>query len=119
MPGQSQLEVIKPNGEIEFYPLDPQKGVFHLGSDPRNDRVIDGPGVKPFHACLDYRQKPAQFILLDQASALPAGPIAGLSTLELAGYIFVVLEEPQVASPIPYAEEEPKETEKHEEESSL
>jgi hypothetical protein len=87
--GQNQLEVIKPTGEIEFYPLDPQQGMLHFGSDPRNTFVIQGGGVKPFHACLDCRQTPARFILLDGGEVLPE---KSLPTLELGGYVFIVLQ---------------------------
>lgn len=87
-----QLEIIKPNGEVQFYPLDPDKEGFHLGRDPRNDLVIDLPEVRPFHAYLDYRQKPARFTLLDEANSLPGST----STLQLGGFIFIVLEEPSI-----------------------
>lgn len=92
MPIWDQLEIIKPNGEFEFRSLDPNNGIVNIGSDPQNDVVIAAPGINPFHAFLDYRRKPARFVLLhpsvpetDHTPQVAANPM----TLELAGHILI------------------------------
>jgi len=47
----NQLEIIGPGGRIEFYELDPGKGVTNIGRHPENDIVIDSPTVAPFTPC--------------------------------------------------------------------
>ena len=59
-----QLEVIRADGEVEFYDLDPVRGIVNIGRHPENDIVIDSPGVAPFHVVLDHRQKPYQVVVL-------------------------------------------------------
>ncbi len=95
MPTQDQLEIIKPNGDLEFRTLNPNKGIVNIGRAPQNDVVINGPGIRPFHAFLDYRQRPARFVILNSDSSFPAnGPQVSPNpgTLELGGYILVFLE---------------------------
>jgi pSer/pThr/pTyr-binding forkhead associated (FHA) protein len=58
MPAQDQLEIITPSGDIRFYDLDPRQGIANIGRHPDNDIVIDSLHVAPFHAVLDYSQKP-------------------------------------------------------------
>lgn len=64
MSSYGQLEIIRANGEIEFYTLDPAAGITNIGRHPDNDIIIDSLGVAPFHAILDHRQAPYQMILL-------------------------------------------------------
>ncbi|HEX9921525.1 MAG TPA: FHA domain-containing protein, partial [Anaerolineae bacterium] len=64
MPSHGQLEIIRANGEIEFYTLDPAAGITNIGRHSDNDIIIDGAGVAPFHAILDHRQIPYLLILL-------------------------------------------------------
>lgn len=60
----SQLEIIGPGGQIEFYELDPGKGVTNIGRHPENDVVIDSPTVAPFYAVLDHRKRPYHLMVL-------------------------------------------------------
>ncbi len=78
MSTQDQIEIIRANGEIEFYHLDPGKGITNIGHHPENDIVIEGPGVAPFHAMLDHRQKPYQLtVLSDEGTTMIGGqPLA-------------------------------------------
>lgn len=69
----NQLEIIRDNGEIEFYNLDPDKGITNIGSHPENDIIIDSPGVAPFHAILDHRFEPYQLTLLSQEGMTSVG----------------------------------------------
>ncbi len=69
MPLQDQLEIIRSNGQVEFFTPDPHKGVTNIGAHPENDVVLDGPGVAPFHAVLDHRQKPFQLVVLSHDGA--------------------------------------------------
>jgi len=64
MPSHGQLEIIRANGEIEFYTLDTAAGITNIGRHPDNDIIIESTGVAPFHAILDHRQVPYLLILL-------------------------------------------------------
>ena len=66
IPAPAQLEIISASGHIEFFTLDPAKGITNVGSHPENDIVLRGPGIAPFHAMLDHRQHPVRIILLAQ-----------------------------------------------------
>jgi hypothetical protein len=96
VPSYDQLEVIKPNGEIEFYKLDASKGIANIGSDLGNEVVLDAPGIKPFYAFLDYRQLPARLTILEREAGLlsvkPPQILPNFGTVELDGYILIFLE---------------------------
>ena len=102
-----QLEIIGANGEVEFYNLDPGKGLTNIGQHPENDIVIDDPGVAPFQAMLDHRQKPYQLMVLsDEGHAnlggtpLPlhqAQPLQNLDHIELGGFTLILVENNGVA----------------------
>jgi hypothetical protein len=64
MANQDQLEIISTDGAIEFYSLDPNKGVTNIGRHPENDIVIEDTGVAPFHVMIDHRQKPYRLVVL-------------------------------------------------------
>ncbi len=91
-----QIEIISPRGEITFYDLDPQKGVLNIGRHPDNDIVVDSPQAAPFHAVLDFSQKPYQVLLLSTDGGTTIGGRAlspeepnemhTWDTLEIAGY---------------------------------
>jgi hypothetical protein len=102
MPKQDQLEIIGPGGKIEFYDLDPEKGVTNIGRDPQNDVVVDSPGVALFHAVLDHRQRPYQLMVLSEEAKttldgqrLDANVFKELhtwDTVEIDGYAIILLE---------------------------
>ncbi len=97
-----QLEVIGPNGEIEFHTLDPDKGVLNIGRHPDNDIVLDSPTVALFHAVLDYSQRPYHVTLLSpEGEAAIAGErlrhnapaeLQPWDTLEVGGYTLIPVE---------------------------
>ena len=62
----AQLEIISPDGDVEFHSLDRPQGVINIGRHPDNDIVIDSPGIASFHVIVDYRQWPYQIILLSE-----------------------------------------------------
>ena len=66
----NQLEIIGPGGQIEFYELDPGKGVTNIGRHPENDVVIDSPTVALFYAVLDHRKKPYHLMVLGASGNL-------------------------------------------------
>lgn len=98
----SQLEIISPDGKIEFRDLDPAKGATHIGQLPENDIVLSGPGAVPRHARLDHSERPLRAVLLSaegeatlQGQRLPANTPAEMyhgDALQLAGYTFILLE---------------------------
>ncbi len=104
MPNQAYLEIIHPNGNVEFYPLDPGKGLITIGRHADNDVVIDQPGVEPFHAVLDYRCSPCQIIVLSAGGerSWPAGDSSVLhprNALEIAGHMLILFDgEPGAAA---------------------
>ncbi len=104
MPNQAYLEIIHPDGDVEFYPLDPGKGLITIGRHADNDVVIDQPGVELFHAVLDYRRRSGQIIVLSagEEHSLPAGDSSVLrpwNALEIAGHTFILLDgEPGAAA---------------------
>jgi hypothetical protein len=101
MPTWDQLEIIRSNGEIEFYDLDPGRGTTNIGRDPANDIVIDGPRVAPFHAMLDHRQKPYHLVVFSQAGETTLGgqplppnvsrEIHNWDTIEFDGHTIILL----------------------------
>jgi hypothetical protein len=107
MPSQAYLEIIHPNGDVEFYPLDPGKSLITIGRHADNDVTIDQPGVEPFHAVLDYRRNPCQIIVLSagEEHSLPAGDSPVLhpwNALEIAGHMLILFDgEPDAAAALP------------------
>ncbi|MBI1881544.1 MAG: FHA domain-containing protein [Chloroflexi bacterium] len=97
-----QLEIISVDGLIEFYDLDPTKGVTSIGRHPDNDIILDSPGIALFHAMLDHRQKPYHFLLLshDESTSLagrllPANtssPLQNWDNIQLEGYTLILME---------------------------
>ncbi len=101
MPAKDQLEIIGPDGSIEFRDLDPAKGVANIGRHPANDIVIDSPNVGLFHAVLNLSSSPYHVTLLDQDGGtrvagkelFPNTPTAmhDLQALEVGGYSILLL----------------------------
>lgn len=97
-----QLEIIGAYGDIDFYNLDPAKGLTNIGRHPENDIVIDDPTIAPFHAMLDHRQKPYQLLLLSPEGQTrlrgqvltPNGavPLQNLDEIELGRYRLILVE---------------------------
>jgi hypothetical protein len=98
----AQLEVIGPNGQVEFYTLDRPQGVVNIGSHPDNDIVIDSDSVAAFHAVVDYQQLPYQIILLAEegqttlegqplSTNMPT-PLRNWNTIQVDGYDIILLE---------------------------
>jgi soluble lytic murein transglycosylase-like protein len=65
MPHFDQIEIIYPDGQIQFIDLDPTVGILNIGRHADNDIVLGGPDVRSFHALIDHRQAPYQWMLLD------------------------------------------------------
>jgi hypothetical protein len=70
MPHVDQIEIIHPNGQIQFVDLDPAVGILNIGRHPDNDIVLGGPNVRSFHALIDHRQIPYQWMLLDDGGGM-------------------------------------------------
>ncbi|MFZ1756748.1 MAG: FHA domain-containing protein [Caldilineaceae bacterium] len=65
MPITDQLEIIRPDGVVEFYDLTPDKGITNIGSHPDNDIFLPGERVAAFHCVLDHRRQPFQLVVVD------------------------------------------------------
>lgn len=114
-----QLEVIRADGEIEFYSLDPVGGIVNIGRHPENDIVIDSPGVAPFHVVLDYRRKPYQIVVLShedqtvvEGQVLPPNrsrELYGWERIQFARNTIVLLEGAWPTEAVPAALTEPAE----------
>lgn len=97
-----RLEIIKDSGEIFFFEIEPEREVINFGSDPENDIVISSPGISPFHAMLDLRHKPYQFVQLNKTvetnggdevlSPSEASDIHVWDTIELGDYRITLVE---------------------------
>jgi len=64
------LEIIGPEGDVQFYDLDPNKGVTNIGRHPDNDIIIDSPNISPFHVVLDHRQRPYHVVYLGEGQKI-------------------------------------------------
>ena len=103
MPKPDQLEIISPNGDINFYDLDAAKGITNIGRHPDNDIILDAPHVAPFHAILDHRKKPYEIVVLSDTEetrlggrSLPPNTAVTLQnwdTLEVDSHLLILLEE--------------------------
>lgn len=110
MPLQDQLEIIRSNGQVEFYLLNPQKGITNIGRHPENDIVLVSPGVAPFHAVLDHRQKPYTLVNLSHDSVTMLGeqtvspnvakPLQHRDTIRINGNTLIYMEGDQSATGI-------------------
>jgi hypothetical protein len=102
MPKQDQLEIITPDGVIEFYTLDRSKGIINIGRHPDNDVVVDSPSVTPFHVLVDYSRKPYHVTLLSQEGETTLGgqklspnvptEFNNWDVIEVGGYAVILLE---------------------------
>jgi hypothetical protein len=102
MATREKLEIIKDSGEVFFYDIEPHREVINFGSHPDNDIVIASPGISPFHAMLDLRRKPYQFVQLNETARTTGGdqilsPSAAQDvntwdTIELGGYRITLIE---------------------------
>lgn len=64
-----QLEIIAPDGQVQFVDLDPTLGILNVGSHPSNDLFLDSFGVEPFHGLIDYRAAPIRYVDLTRQPA--------------------------------------------------
>ncbi len=111
MATHEKLEIIKESGEIFFFEIEPHREVINFGSHPDNDIVLSGPGISPFHAMLDLRQKPYKFVQLSETAETTGGdqilsPSAALEvhtwdTIELGDYRITLIESEVVEKPQP------------------
>jgi hypothetical protein len=109
MAASAQLEIIGPDGSVEFYSLDRPQGVMNIGRHPDNDIVIDSPNIASFHAIVDYQQWPYQIILLSEegqttldGQTLPANVPTALenwNTIKIDRYDIILLEGAAVGAP--------------------
>lgn len=101
MPFSDQLEIIRPNGIVEFYDLTPDKGITNIGGHPENDIVLSGEGVAPFHCVVDHRRQPYQLLVVDgQSGTRVAGqsvrgdiatPLNNWDTVEIGQHTVILL----------------------------
>ena len=103
-----QLEIIGSNGDIEFFDLNPAKGLINIGQHPENDIVVSDVSVAPFQAMLDFRQKPYQLILLNDEGNVSVGghplssqehrPLQNLDNIQLGAYTLILVENQAASS---------------------
>lgn len=72
MPPQEQIEIVSPSGQFRFFELNPATGIVNIGQHPDNDLVLEGRGVRQFHGLIDHRQRPYQYIALDDEGGFAA-----------------------------------------------
>ena len=102
MAKNDQLEIIYPDGTINFFPLNPEKGITTIGSHPDNDVVVISPSMGSFHAVVDHQRKPYRIVFLNEESnaqtqgqAMSGNSFqawADWQTIDLDGFTFTLLE---------------------------
>ncbi len=102
MATREKLEIIKDSGEIFFFDIEPDREVINFGSHPDNDIIVSGPGISPFHAMLDLRHKPYQFVQLSETAETTGGDqvlspseaieVHTWDTIELGDYRITLIE---------------------------
>jgi hypothetical protein len=102
MATREKLEIIKGNGEIYFFEIEPQREVINFGSHPDNDVVLTSSEISPFHAMLDLRRRPYQFVQLGETTETTGGDqvlspsaareIHPWDTIELGDYRITLIE---------------------------
>lgn len=102
MATREKLEIIKDSGEIFFYEIEPDREFIKFGSHPDNDIVVSSPGISPYHAMLDLRASPYQFVELNEIvetnvgdqilSPSTAREIHTWDTIELGNYRITLIE---------------------------
>lgn len=102
----TQLEVINPNGDIVFYPLDSGRGVLNIGRHPDNDVVLQDGSIELFHALFDTRNTPYQLLLLADpysvggATVGTAQAVALWEPIPLGTYTLILISDTREAPPI-------------------
>lgn len=87
MQPHEQIEIVTPGGQVRFFSLDHHSGVVNIGQHPDNDIVLTGREIRPFHGLIDYRQRPYQYVSLDDSGGLgPEQPLDVWQRLQIGGY---------------------------------
>jgi hypothetical protein len=99
---REKLEIIKDSGEISFFEIEAGREVINFGSHPDNDIVVAGSGISPYHAMLDLRKRPYQFVQLSETAQTTGGDqvlspstareIHKWDTIELGEYRITLIE---------------------------
>ena len=102
-----QLEIINASGDIEFYDLNPAKGLTNIGQHPENDVVLEDPRIAQFQMMLDHRQKPFRLMMLsDEGDVSLRGvrlspnetiSLKNMDRVEIGGYTLILFESPNGA----------------------
>lgn len=101
-----KLEIIRPDGTVNFVSLDAAQGVTNIGRDPENDVVLESTGVAPFHALLDCRREPCRLLRLSKekihmdGQPIPADQsvsVAPWSAMEIDGHTLILVTDGAVA----------------------
>lgn len=79
----TQLEVIHPNGDIVFYPLEAAHGVLNIGRHPDNDVVLQDGSIDLFHALLDTRQSPFHLLIMADPYSVGGASVGTAQTVAL------------------------------------
>ncbi len=79
----TQLEIISPNGDIVFYPLDSGRGVFNIGRHPDNDVVLQDGSIELFHALFDTRNALYQLLLLADPYSVGGATVGTAQAVDL------------------------------------
>ncbi|MEM7530892.1 MAG: FHA domain-containing protein [Chloroflexota bacterium] len=97
-----QLEIIGPDGSVQFYNLNANQGYVNIGRAPSNDIQLVDANVAMFQAMLDYRQTPYQFVVLSpegnvrvDGQPLPVNQfvaVSAQSSIQIADYMLIVLQ---------------------------
>ena len=104
-----KLQIIAPDGKIDFYDLDPRKGLITLGQPAGYDPSLGIPQAVPFQILINLQKKPFQVKV--QSARTPAMLNSQIlstnrfydlvegSSLDVDGYILVFLENIDIPAP--------------------
>jgi len=100
-----QLQIIHPNGQLEFYPLTHPSGLTRLGNQADNDVILYQANAAPFQLLLYHQPSPMKLVhgsgqmVTHKGQPLPPHVttlLNNLDVIQVAGYTLILLENPQV-----------------------
>lgn len=104
-----KLQIVTPDGAINFYDLDPHKGIITLGQPAGYDPSLGIPLAVPFQILINLQKKPSQVkVLSARTPARLNGQVLStnryfdftdMQTLEVDGYTLLFLENTDIPAP--------------------
>ncbi len=108
MANTEQIEIVSPTGQVRFYNLNPAVGIVNIGQHQDNDVVLAGQEIRPFHALIDHRKQPYQFVSLEEDGGFGAErPFSEWERLKVGGHEMILVKGREGASGSPFGNPSP------------